>query len=366
MGALGCQLDTNPQKCYVDGVSVTFFLNFSEKDFMSDHLADATEISPLLHVKNLKMHFPIKSQGGGQFIRAVDGVDLAVPAGTTLSLVGESGCGKTTVGRIIAQLLKPTDGSITFEGRNVTGLHGNDLRKFRPNVQMVFQDPYTSLNPRLTAEKIIAEPLHINRRQSSEIRARVTELLEAVGLSSAQGKRLPQKFSGGQRQRIAIARALALEPKLVVCDEPVSALDMSIQAKILNLLVSLQQSFQLTYFFISHDLSVVRLVSDRVAVMYLGKIVETSDTQPLFEDPLHPYTQSLIAAIPDPYDRKGVVALRGEVPSNVNPPRGCHFHTRCPAKMAVCEQRVPALKEIAPQRRVACFLHHDDVESDAA
>ena len=329
---------------------------------MNNNLANSTSNSPLLRVKNLKMHFPIRNQ----HVRAVDGVDFAIPAGTTLSLVGESGCGKTTVGRIIAQLLRPTDGTITFEGRDVTGLDGSDLRKFRPNIQMVFQDPYTSLNPRLTAEKIIAEPLQINRWQFAEIRARVAELLEAVGLSSTQGKRLPRKFSGGQRQRIAIARALALEPKLVICDEPVSALDMSIQAKILNLLVNLQQNYQLTYFFISHDLSVVRLVSDRVAVMYLGKIVEISDTQSLFEDPQHPYTQSLMAAIPDPYDRKQVVALRGEVPSNVNPPSGCYFHTRCPARMGICEQRTPVLKEIAPQRKVACFLHHDETETDAA
>ena len=322
--------------------------------------------SALLQVKNLKMHFPIRNQGARQFVRAVDGIDLSIPGGMTLSLVGESGCGKTTVGRIIAQLLKPTNGFITFDGRDISALQGAALRDFRPNIQMVFQDPYSSLNPRLTAEKIIAEPLKINGRNPQDIQARVGELLDAVGISAAQSSRLPRKFSGGQRQRIAIARALALEPKLVVCDEPVSALDMSIQAKILNLLVNLQQNYHLTYLFISHDLSVVRLISDRVAVMYLGKVVETSETQPLFEDPLHPYTQSLIAAIPDPYDRKQVVPLRGEVPSNVNPPTGCHFHTRCPAKMAICEQRVPALKEVSPERRVACFLHHDEDESDAA
>jgi oligopeptide/dipeptide ABC transporter ATP-binding protein len=261
---------------------------------------------------------------------------------------------------MIARLLEPTAGTIVFEDQDITHLKGNALRHFRPNVQVVFQDPYTSLNPRLSVEKIVAEPLRINKRGSKdEIQAQTQELLEAAGLPPKDSNRRPHAFSGGQRQRIAIARALALNPKLVVCDEPVSALDMSIQAKILNLLVDLQEQFHLTYLFISHDLSVVRLVSDWVAVMYLGQIVENGPAEALFAKPLHPYTEALMAAIPDPYQRTGITVLPGEVPSNIDPPQGCRFHTRCPAKMSKCEQDMPLLHSVEENRQVACFLHHE-------
>ncbi len=316
----------------------------------------------LMSLQDVHKYFPV---GRGvfarrrQYVRAVDGVSFSIRAGQTLGLVGESGSGKSTIGRMITRLLEPTGGTMTFEGQDITHLTGHELRRFRPNVQMVFQDPYNSLNPRLTIEKIISEPLRINKRGTRQhIQARTRELLEAVGLSSRVADRLPHEFSGGQRQRVAIVRAIALNPKLVVCDEPVSALDVSIQAKILNLLVDLQQEFHLTYLFISHDLSVVRLLSDWIAVMYLGQIVETASAELLFAKQLHPYTQALIDAIPDPYARSGFSVLPGEIPSNVHPPKGCRFHTRCPKKMSTCEREPPALHEVEPGRSVACFLHH--------
>jgi oligopeptide transport system ATP-binding protein len=322
----------------------------------------------LLSVHALHMYFPLGGWIPGRerrYVRAVDGVSFAIHAGQTLGLVGESGCGKTTIGRMVTRLLEPTEGEINFDGQEVTHLQGSRLREFRPKAQIVFQDPYTSLNPRLSVERIVAEPLRINNWGSRrEIQARTQHLLEAVGLPFKDANRLPREFSGGQRQRIAIARALALSPKLVVCDEPVSALDMSIQAKILNLLVDLQKQFHLTYLFISHDLSVVRLISDWVAVMYLGRIVEISPAQDLFARPLHPYTHALMAAIPDPHSRTGIRALPGEIPSNVNPPAGCRFHTRCPEKMSMCESDVPVLHQVDAGRHVACFLHHNLTQAE--
>jgi oligopeptide transport system ATP-binding protein len=323
----------------------------------------------LLSVRNLCMHFPIGGWIPGRerhYVRAVDGVSFSIQSGQTLGLVGESGCGKTTTGRMIARLLEPTRGTIEFDGQDITHLQAGALRQFRPHVQVVFQDPYTSLNPRLSIEKVVAEPLKINKRGgNAEIQERTRDLLEAVGLPYKDARRPPREFSGGQRQRVAIARALALNPQLVICDEPVSALDMSIQAKILNLLGDLQKQFHLTYLFISHDLSVVRLISDWVAVMYLGRIAEIGPAETLFADPLHPYTLALMAAIPDPHERAGIRALPGEIPSNVHPPTGCRFHTRCPEKMPVCESQVPALHALDENRRVACFLHHNVSEARA-
>ena len=330
---------------------------------------DAKPGESILSLRDAHQYFP---SGRRQFVRAVDGVDLDLRDGQSLGLVGESGSGKTTIGRMIARLLEPTGGAITFAGQDVTHLRGRALRRYMPNVQVVFQDPHTSLNPRLPIGRIIAEPLRINRAGSRRhIQRRVHELLDTVGLSARDAGRMPSDFSGGQRQRIAICRAIALNPRIVVCDEAVSALDVSIQAKILNLLNDLQRQFALTYLFISHDLSVVRLVSDRIAVMYLGKLVETAPADALFAEPLHPYTEALLASVPDPYDRKGFSVLPGEIPSNITPPRGCRFHTRCPRKMEVCERRSPALHPVsngggAEGRSVACFLHHEEVERPSA
>lgn len=319
----------------------------------------------ILSLRGARQYFP---RGRRQFVRAVDGVDLDLDDGRSVGLVGESGSGKTTIGRMIARLLEPTGGTIRFAGQDVTHLRGRALRRYLPNVQVVFQDPHTSLNPRLSIGGVIAEPLRINRfGNRRRIERRVHELLDTVGLSARDAGRMPADFSGGQRQRIAICRAIALNPRIVVCDEAVSALDVSIQAKILNLLNDLQQRFALTYLFISHDLSVVRLVSDRIAVMYLGKLVETAPAGALFAEPLHPYTQALLSSVPDPYDRKGFTVLPGEIPSNIDPPRGCRFHTRCPSRMAECERRSPALREVSEGRSVACFLHHQAAEpADAA
>ena len=321
---------------------------------------DASDERSILSLRAAHQYFP---SGRRQFVRAVDGVDLDLRDGQSLGLVGESGSGKTTIGRMIARLLEPTGGTVTFAGQDVTHLRGRALRRYMPNVQVVFQDPHTSLNPRLSIGSIIGEPLRINRFGSRRrIERRVHELLDTVGLSARDAGRMPSDFSGGQRQRIAICRAIALNPRIVVCDEAVSALDVSIQAKILNLLNDLQRQFALTYLFISHDLSVVRLVSDRIAVMYLGKLVETAPADALFAEPLHPYTEALLAAVPDPYDRKGFSVLPGEIPSNIDPPRGCRFHTRCPSKMEMCERRSPAMHEVAEGRSVACFLHHEVAE----
>jgi len=319
----------------------------------------------LLDVRNLVKHFLVS---GGLFgghralIRAVEGVSFTIRRGETLGLVGESGCGKTTTGRCILMLERPTSGEIIFEGRDLTALGESELRGVRRRVQVIFQDPYSSLNPRMTVGQIIAEPLAVHRivPDSAARAARVRDLLGHVGLVPRHAERYPHELSGGQRQRVGIARALAMEPKLVICDEPVSALDVSIQAQIINLLEDLQAEFGLTYLFIAHDLSVVRHISDRVAVMYLGKIVELADRKALYDDPLHPYTKALLSAVPIPDPeveaRREHIVLRGEVPSPVNPPSGCVFHPRCPIAIDRCRAEVPPLREIRPGHWAACIL----------
>ncbi len=322
-----------------------------------------SQTQPLVKVENLKMHFPIKggilSKTVGQ-VKAVDGVSFHIRKGETLGLVGESGCGKSTTGRMLLRLLEPTEGKIYFEGEDITKLSTSEMRTKRREMQMVFQDPFASLNPRHTVEKILEEPLIVHGvKDKAERKRRVKELLEVVGLSSWHAKRYPHQFSGGQRQRIGIARALAVNPKLIIADEPVSALDVSIQSQVLNLLQDLQKEFDLTYLFIAHDLGVVRHISDRVGVMYLGHIVELADSEKLYDDPKHPYTQALLSAvpIPDVEHRKDRVILQGDVPSPSNPPAGCPFHTRCPAAMEHCGSVKPVLKEVAEGHYAACHLY---------
>ena len=315
----------------------------------------------LLRVKNLKKYFPIR---GGLFSRevarvhAVDDVSFDIYPGETLGLVGESGCGKSTTGRAILRLIEPTAGEVSFDGKNVTGLDKRALRALRKEMQIIFQDPYASLNPRMTVGSIVGEALVIHKLAATkrEREERVVKILETVGLSAEHLRRYPHEFSGGQRQRIGIARSLAVNPKFIVADEPVSALDVSIQAQIINLLEDLQKQFGLTYLFIAHDLSVVEHISTRVAVMYLGKIVELAPAKELYTNPKHPYTEALLSAvpIPDPTVKRKRILLEGDVPSPIKPPSGCRFHTRCPIRVPACSEHEQVLKEISPGHWVAC------------
>ncbi len=323
--------------------------------------------SKLLDVQNLQMHFPItrgiifQRQVGA--IKAVDGIDFELYRGETLGLVGESGCGKSTTGRAILQLHRPTAGNVIFEGKDLTKTKGEELRKMRRRMQMIFQDPYASLNPRMTVGSIVGEPLEVHGIGSGrkDRQERVQDLLKTVGLNPYFVNRYPHEFSGGQRQRIGIARALAVNPAFIVCDEPISALDVSIQAQIINLLEDLQDELNLTYLFIAHDLSVVRHISDRIAVMYLGKIAEVADRDELYANPMHPYTQALLSAvpIPDPQieNQRRRIILEGDVPSPANPPKGCNFSTRCPRVMDICRQQDPPFKEYGNGHYAACFLY---------
>ncbi len=322
----------------------------------------------LLSVRDLTKHFPIKSgiifKKSSAYVHAVDGISFDIYKGETLGLVGESGCGKSTTGRTVLQLHKPTSGSVVFEGKDLTKLKGSELRSMRKDLQMIFQDPYASLNPRMTVGGIIGEPMLIHHNYSGDqITKRVKELLEMVGLNPAFINRYPHEFSGGQRQRIGIARALALEPKLIVCDEPISALDVSIQAQVVNLLEDLQKEMDLTYLFIAHDLSMVRHISNRIAVMYLGIIIELAERNELYKNPLHPYSQALLSAVPYPdpeieENRKRII-LEGDVPSPVNPPSGCRFRTRCRFAQEICSRERPEFREVSPGHFVAC---HFDVK----
>jgi oligopeptide/dipeptide ABC transporter ATP-binding protein len=319
-------------------------------------------MAAVLEVEDLKKHFTVRkgllSRASGA-VRAVDGVSFHINPGETLGLVGESGCGKSTVGRAVMRLVEPTSGSIRLHGQDVTKLSKGEMRPFRREMQIIFQDPYSSLNPRISAGDIVGEPLLVhglgNAREREE---QVAALFDRVGLRAAQMRNFPHEFSGGQRQRIGIARALALNPKLIIGDEPVSALDVSIQAQVINLLMDLQQEKGLSYLFIAHDLAVVRHISHRVAVMYLGRLVELADTRTLFSNPQHPYTEALLAAVPVPNPRlkKRRRVLQGDVPSPIKPPPGCHFHTRCPYAEARCREEAPVTKTVAPGHVVACHL----------
>jgi oligopeptide/dipeptide ABC transporter ATP-binding protein len=322
--------------------------------------------APLLDVKELRKHYPVRrglfSRVSG-YVYAVDGISFTIAEGETLGLVGESGCGKSTAGKTILKLIEPTSGTIRVRGEAIEGLSRHEMRRWRRDLQVVFQDPYSSLNPRLSAGDIVAEPLrNYGIASGAELKDRVAALFQKVGLRGDQIARFPHEFSGGQRQRIGIARALALNPKLIVCDEPVSALDVSVQAQVINLLMDLQREFGLSYLFIAHDIAVVEHICHRIAVMYLGKIVELTDRRSLFSMPLHPYTEALLSAVPvpDPKAKKKRIILTGDVPSPINPPSGCRFHTRCPYAFDRCRVEEPAMREVRPGHHVACHLREVD------
>lgn len=311
---------------------------------------------PIIELKNLTKHFRVT----GGIVKAVDGVDLSIFPGETVGLVGESGCGKSTIGKTTIRLLEATDGEVLFEGKDIYRYSEKQLNQLRKEMQIIFQDPYASLNPRMTVESIIGEPIDIHRVwKGKERKERIKELLRLVGLNEEHMQRYPHEFSGGQRQRIGIARALALQPKFIVCDEPISALDVSIQAQVVNLLKELQEKFNLTYLFIAHDLSMVKYISDRILVMYLGNMMELASSDELCEEPLHPYTQALLSAVPNP--KPGVarerIVLEGDVPSPLNPPAGCVFHTRCPYAMPQCKSEKPSWKEVKNNHFIACHLY---------
>ena len=325
-------------------------------------MSEENKKEPILRVEDLKVHF---NAGGGlfkpkKFVKAVDGVSFEIQEGETFGLVGESGCGKSTTGRAIVKIYNPTEGKIYYKGEDITSIKGDALKEFRRNVQMIFQDPYASLNPRMTVGEIIREPMDIHNiyKTKEEREQRVRELLEIVGLKPDHIRRYPHEFSGGQRQRIGIARSLALDPSFIVCDEPLSALDVSIQSQIINLMMDMQEERKISYIFISHDLSVVKHISNRVGVMYLGSLVELADKDEIYENPQHPYTKALMAAIPkpDPTQRSSMEAIHGEIPSNVNVPSGCKFHPRCPYAKDICKTQEPAAKEIKPGHVVLCHF----------